>query len=61
MPPEISIRSTLTEMNDAIIKSVCKEQNLSNITYLNLFNNSIKRIAGLTMTPNLKILILSFN
>lgn len=44
MPPDIPMRSQLDEMNDNIIRSVCKEVILENIMYLNLFNNKIKKI-----------------
>lgn len=61
MPPDIPLRSQLTEMNENIIRSVCKEIELENISYLNLFNNKVKRISGLDSLVNLKTLILSFN
>jgi Leucine-rich repeat (LRR) protein len=61
MPPDIPARSQLAEMNENIIRSICKEVELENITYLNLFNNKIKRISGLDSLVNLKTLILSFN
>jgi hypothetical protein len=44
MPPEIPIRSQFEEMSEHIIKNMCRENNMSNITYLNLFNNKIKKI-----------------
>jgi hypothetical protein len=47
MPPEIPIRSQLEEINEYIIKNICRENNLANISYLNLFNNKIKVIHNL--------------
>ena len=47
MPPEIPIRSQFEEMSEHIIKNMCRENNMSNITYLNLFNNKIKKIQNL--------------
>jgi len=44
MPPEIPIRSQFEEISEHIIKNMCRENNMSNITYLNLFNNKIKKI-----------------
>ena len=48
-------------MDDTLIRNVCREINLSKITYLNLFNNKIKKIEGLSMLKSLKSLILSYN
>jgi len=31
-------------MNEGIIKAMCRETVLENITYVNLFNNKIKKI-----------------
>ena len=61
MPPDIPLRSQLEEMNESIIRSICRETSLENITYLNLFNNKIKKIQGLDSMHNLKTLILAFN
>lgn len=61
MPPEIQARSQFDEMSEFIIRSVCRENDLNNITYLNLFNNKIKKINGMGGLYNLKTLILSFN
>ena len=44
MPPEIPIRSQLEEISEHIIKNMCRENNMQNITYLNLFNNKIKKM-----------------
>jgi hypothetical protein len=44
MPPEIPIRSQFEEISEHIIKNMCRENNMSNITYLNLFNNKINQI-----------------
>ena len=48
-------------MSESIIRSICREVQLENIFYLNLFNNKIKKIVGLDNMHNLKTLILSFN
>lgn len=61
MPPDIPLRSQIEEMNETLIKSICRESNIQNITYLNLFNNKIKKIQGLANLANLKTLVLSFN
>jgi hypothetical protein len=44
MPPDIPIRSQLDEMNEHIIKNYFRESNVQNISYINLFNNKIKKI-----------------
>ncbi len=61
MPPEIPSRSQFNEITIDIIKNISREFNLSNITYLNLFNNNLKKIWEINSLNNLKILILSFN
>ena len=61
MPPEIPVRSQLLKMDDSVIRNVCREINLGKITYLNLFNNKIKKMEGLTQLKSLKSLILSYN
>jgi len=61
MPPDIPLRTQLDVMEEKIIKNLCKENNVQNITYLNLFNNKIKKINGLSNMTKLKTLILSFN
>jgi len=61
MPPEILQRSQIDEMNEHLIKNICRDHNLQSITYLNLFNNKIRKIGGLFSLVNLKTLILSFN
>ena len=61
MPPEIPTRSQFSEITIDIIKNISREFNLSNITYLNLFNNNLKKIGEINTLTNLKILILSFN
>lgn len=38
-----------------------RQNDLTKIVYLNLFNNKIKRITNLDILPNLATLILSFN
>lgn len=61
MPPDIPVRSQLEEMNESIIKSISRENNFSNITFVNLLHNKFKKINGLSELVNLKLLILSFN
>jgi Leucine-rich repeat (LRR) protein len=61
MPPDIPARSQLEEMTEVLIKNLCRESNSNNITYINLFNNKIKKITGLSTMANLKTLVLSFN
>lgn len=61
LPPDIPLRSQIDYMNEDLIRSVCRERNLDNISYLNLFNNKIKKMQGLSRLKNLKTLILSFN
>jgi len=61
MPPDIPLRSQLEDMSESIIKNICRENNVQNITYINMFNNKIKKITGLSNLVNLKTLILSFN
>ena len=58
MPPDIPLRTQLDVMEEKIIKNLCKENNLQNITYLNLFNNKIKKINGLSNLTKLKIPII---
>lgn len=48
-------------MDDNIIRNVCRDVNLNKITYLNLFNNKIKKMEGLSQLKALKVLILSYN
>ena len=48
-------------MSEDLIRSVCRDRNLGNISYLNLFNNKIKKMQGLSQLKNLKTLILAFN
>lgn len=61
LPPDIPHRTQLDRMDEYVIKNLCKENNLQNITYLNLFNNKIKKINGLSSLTKLKTLIISFN
>lgn len=61
MPPEILIRSQVEEISERIITSLCRDTNFENILYLNLFDNKIKKMKGLSQLVNLKTLILSFN
>ena len=41
--------------------NICREKDLSQVIYLNLFNNKIKKIECLDSLVNLTTLILSFN
>jgi Leucine-rich repeat (LRR) protein len=61
MPPEIPIRNKLEEMSDFTIVNISRETDFSNIVYLNLFNNRIKKIRGLERLINLNTLNMSFN
>jgi Leucine-rich repeat (LRR) protein len=61
MPPIVVERSKLDDLNDTIIRSICKEVMLEKITYLNLFNNKLSKIKCLSGLVNVKTLILSFN
>jgi Leucine-rich repeat (LRR) protein len=61
MPPEIPIRSKIDEINDMIVQNVSREKDYSQIVYLNLFSNRIKKIKFLDKLVNLNTLILSFN
>ncbi len=61
MPPEIPIRSKIDDITDFIIQNISRERDFSQIVYLNLFSNRIKKIKNLNSLPNLNTLILSFN
>lgn len=61
MPPEIPFRSQIDKITPAAITSLCHDTTMANITYLNLFNNRIKRIDNLQSLTNLQTLILAFN
>lgn len=61
MPPEIPVRSKVEEITDLIIQNVSREKEFSQIAYLNLFSNRIKKIKGLEKLVGLTILVLSFN
>ena len=43
MPPDIPLRSQLEDMTEMVLKNLCRESNPQNITYINLFNNKIKK------------------
>ena len=47
MPPDIPQRSQLSQMTENLIINLCREKIMTNITYINLFNNKIKTISGL--------------
>lgn len=61
MPPEIPIRSKIDEISEYIITNISREKDFTNIMYLNLFSNRIKKIKCLESLVNLNTLILSFN
>ena len=61
MPPEIPMRSQLDTITDDLIRRISRENEISRIVYLNLFNNKIKKIVCMQSLPNLLTLILSFN
>lgn len=61
MPPEIPVRSKIDEISEYIITNISREQDFSQIVYLNLFSNRIKKIKALDKLVNLNTLILSFN
>ena len=61
MPPEIPVRSKVDEISEYIITNVSREKDFSQIVYLNLFSNRIKKIKNLEKLVNLNTLILSFN
>ena len=47
MPPEIPLRSQFTFISGHLIVNLCRQNDFSKITYLNLFNNCIKKIQSL--------------
>lgn len=61
MPPDIPVRSKIDEVTEFIIQNVSREKDFSQIVYLNLFNNRIKKMKCLEKLANLNTLILSFN
>lgn len=61
LPPEIPSRPKIDSITTSLIKSWTRENNLSYIKYLNLFNNNIKIMENLNGLTNLITLILSFN
>ena len=61
MPPEIPIRSKIDEITLYVLSNISREKELSQIVYLNLFSNRIKKIKNLEKLVNLNTLILSFN
>ena len=61
MPPEIPIRSKIDEITEFVVTNISREKDFSQIVYLNLFSNRIKKIKCLDKLVNLNTLILSFN
>ena len=61
LPPEIPLRSQMTLLSESIVINLSCQTDLTKITYLNLFNNCIRKIEALEGLINLEILILSFN
>jgi Leucine-rich repeat (LRR) protein len=61
MAPEIPLRSQFTTISETLIANLSCQLDLTKITYLNLFNNCIRKIEALDKLVNLEILILSFN
>lgn len=61
MPPEIPLRSQLSQITEHMIVNLNRQRDLSQIRYLNLFNNCIRKICSLDQLVNLETLILSFN
>ena len=53
MPPEIPMRSQLDHIEESLITNICRENDLSKIIYLNLFNNKIRKIECLDSLVNL--------
>ena len=53
MPPEIPMRSQLDHIEESLIINICRENDLTKIIYLNLFNNKIKKIEYLEGLVNL--------
>ena len=61
MLPSMSAREKHTAITDDVILSSSRTRIFANISYLNLHNNNIRKITGLSMLVNLKKLVLSFN
>lgn len=61
MPPEIPLRSQFNLISEHLISNISRQPDFTCITYLNLFNNCIRRIEALDELINLQTLILSFN
>ena len=61
MPPQISLRSQIDAITVPLVVNLSRQNEMGRITYLNLFNNQIKRIACLERLTGLQTLILSFN
>lgn len=61
MPPEIPLRSQFNQISEHLVANISRQADFTSITYLNLFNNCIRRIEALDELANLQTLILSFN
>jgi Leucine-rich repeat (LRR) protein len=61
MPPNLIQRKKISMMSRYTITQTARCTSLSNITYLNLYGNNIRKIECLDGLTNLKTLILSFN
>lgn len=61
MPPEIPLRSQITAITDDLVVNLSRQNDHTQILYLNLFNNQIKHMKHLDKLSNLQTLILSFN
>jgi protein phosphatase 1 regulatory subunit 7 len=61
MPPEIPLRSQIDRLTRNHVVNISREQDLSKVIYLNLFNNKLRKIEGIKALVNLETLILAFN
>lgn len=44
MPPEIPLRSQFNQISEHLIINISRKRDFTTITYLNLFNNCIRKI-----------------
>jgi hypothetical protein len=61
MPPEIPLRSQIDRLTRNHVVNISREQDLTKVIYLNLFNNKLRKIEGIKALVNLETLILAFN